>query len=203
MDRRRVLLLVVAALVLLLLLGGAVVVMATRGRRLTSSPAPSDGSRLQIYPSDLARVAEELLGRPVSVESYALARMIASEAGSGPVPEKQAIASVALNDARAHGWSLLYTLAGPTGLFGPQRGWRYATSRDPYEQDLQVAEAVLAGELGDNTGGATKFVHAGAFGVQEGTGSYDDLVARWGREGLVPDWVPGTRDDFRVFRRVA
>src|SRR6185295_14933880 len=138
------------------------------------------------------------------------ARMVRAEGGSGPVPEKQARAWVALNDAATHGWSILKTIAGPDLLFGQQRGWRYASGRDykdgstsdPYENDLYVAEAVLAGQLPDNTGGAVKFVDIDSFGVQPGTGTYEETVASWARDGLQPFEVEGASGPFRVFRRV-
>lgn len=177
--------------------------LTNRGRRLTTSPARNDAGRVTDTPEKLLAEAQALLGRAISMDAYALARMVRSEGGNGPVPEKQARVWVALNDRDAHRWSTLYTIAGPTGLFGPQRGWRYASGSDPYENDLYLAEAVLAGQLADNTGGATKFVDIDSFGVQEGTGSYEDLVERWGKDGLAPFEVEGARAPFRVFRRVA
>src|SRR6185369_16563040 len=99
------------------------------------------------------------------------------------------------------GWSMLYTIAGPDHLFGRQRGWRYASGQDPYENDLAIAEAVEAGELGDNTGGAVKFVDINSFGAQEGSGSYGDTRDQWAREGLSPRKVDGAASDFRVFVR--
>lgn len=183
----------------------------SRGKRLTVSPRMVN-NQVPTYPANLLAEAQATLGRDISMDAYALARMIRAEGGSGPVPEKQARAWVAVNDSRAHGWSMLYTIAGPDYLFGQQRGWRYASGRDertggtvdPFENDLNVAEAVLSGELADNTGGATKFVDIDSFGVQPGTGTYEETVAKWRREsGLEPFEVEGARAPFRVFRRVA
>lgn len=182
----------------------------TRGKRLTVSPRMVN-NQVPTYPVDLLAEAQATLGREISMDAYALARMIRAEGGGGPVPEKQARAWVAVNDSRAHGWSMLYTIAGPDFLFGQQRGWRYASGRDertggtvdPYENDLNVAEAVLTGELPDNTGGATKFVDIDSFGVQPGTGTYEETAAKWRREsGLEPFEVEGAQPVFRVFRRV-
>lgn len=185
--------------------------LTKRGQRLTVSPRLNAQGQVPMPPEQLLAQAQVTLGRPISMDAYALARMIRAEGGSGPVPEKQARAWVALNDAAAHNWSLLYTIAGPDLLFGQQIGWRYASGRnektggtvDPYENDLYVAEAVLAGQLPDNTGGAVKFVDIDSFGVQEGTGSYEDKVADWARDGLQPFEVDGASAPFRVFRRVA
>lgn len=185
--------------------------LVKRGQRLSQSPRLDSNGQVPLDPEELRAQAEATLGRPVSMDAYALARMIRAEGGSGPVPEKQARAWVALNDAHQHGWSLLYTIAGPDGLFGRQRGWRYASGRDerngdtsdPYENDLYVAESVLACVLPDNTGGAVKFVDIDSFGVQEGTGSYEDTVAKWAKDGLQPFEVDGASAPFRVFRRTA
>lgn len=174
--------------------------MVTRGKRLTTS----SGDPVTQTPAQLAAEASRVAGHAVSVEAYALARMIRSENGSGTVLAKQAVAHVALNDARAHGWTLLYTLTvnsrRPAGSFGSQRGGRYSTSRDPYENDLVIAEYAISGVLPDPTGGADKFVHKGAFGVQEGTGSYDSVVRRWAADGYQPTEIPGT-GDLVVFNR--
>lgn len=182
----------------------------TRGQRLSVSPPLNAAGQVPTPPAELLDQAQAVLGREVSMDAYAIARMIRAEGGGGPVPEKRARAWVAVNDANAHDWSLLYTIAGPDYLFGRQRGWRYASGRtnkdgstvDPYENDLAVAEGVLAGELADNTGGAVKFVDTDAFGVQAGTGTYEETVASWAQEGLQPFTVAGARSTFRVFRRV-
>lgn len=177
--------------------------LVTKGRRLSHGPALGTNGQVNADPELLRAEAAATLGREVTLEAYALARMLRSEGGKGSPAEKQARAHVALNDAAAHDWSIVHTIAGPDGLFGQQRGWRYASGSDPYENDLAVAEAVLEGELEDNTGGAVKFVDIDSFGVQPGTGSYFDLVERWAKEGLEPYTVEGTSDHFRVFRRTA
>ncbi len=180
-----------------------IVDFTNRGQRLSVSSPPGADGRIPDSPQSLAAQAAVTLGRDVAVDAYALARMLRSEGGRGPVPEKTARAWVALNDRDAHGWTTLYTIVGPKGTFGPQRGWRYASGQDPYENDLYLAEAVLAGQLPDNTGGATKFVDIDSFGVQEGTGSYEALVESWAKDGLQPFEVEGASAPFRVFRRVA
>lgn len=187
------------------LFGGQAVTAAvdftSRGRRLSTSPALNDAGQVDTDPYDLRIEAEQILGRHIEEDAYAVARMLRSEGGGGSPEEKQARAWVARNDAAKHGWSMLYTIAGPDRLFGRQRGWRYASGQDPYENDLAVAEAVMDGRLLDNTGGAEKFVDIGSFGAQEGTGSYEATLAQWRSEGLSPRTVPGTATDFRVFVR--
>jgi len=194
----------VVLLALFALGGGDVVIDVTRrGRRLTST---TDGDRRT--PAELAAAASAVVGRHVTTDAYVLARMIRSEGGHGNLQHKAALAHVALNDARELGWPLVKTLLYDRNdrdgeRIGEQRGGRYATSRDPYEVDLTIAEAVLSGTLADPTHGAVKFVHVSAFGIQPGTSSYDDIVVRWAREGLRPFEVDGAGTDLRVFRRVA
>jgi hypothetical protein len=176
--------------------------LTQRGRRLSYGPELGANGQVNADPESLRLEAAATLGRDVSMEAYALARMLRSEGGGGSVAELQARAWVALNDAAAHGWSILHTIAGPDGLFGQQRGWRYASGKDPYERELGVAELVWSEQLPDNTGGATKFVDIDSFGVQPGTGTYAELVAKWAKERLEPFTVEGTGENFRVFRRV-
>lgn len=171
---------------------------ADRGRRLADGSDVAGGD-----PAELAAAAAEILGRPVDVDAFAVATMIRSEAGLGPVAEKAACAWVAINDSRAHGWSMIYTIAGPDRRFGHQAGWRYASGSAPYEDDLRIAEACLSGQIGDPTGGAVKFVHISAFGIQPGTRSFDDVAAAWAGEGITLYPLEGARADFRVGRREA
>jgi hypothetical protein len=173
----------------------------TRGRRLSHSPPLNAAGQVDRDPAYLKADAEQIVGRFIEDDAYAIARMLRSEGGSGSPDEKRARAWVARNDAAAHGWSMLYTIAGPDRLFGRQRGWRYASGEDPWENDLAIAEAVLDGRLLDNTGGAVKFVDIKSFGAQEGTGSYETTLAQWRSEGLSPRKIAGAADDFRVFVR--
>ncbi len=176
-----------------------------RGKRLTSAHADDRGV-ITDDPAALAAAASAVVGRTVSPEAYALARMLRSEAGTRAPAEKVAVAWVARNDADDLGWSLLKVLTyhkgtGRESHFGPQITGRYATTQDPYENDLKLAEAVLSGQFPDPTGGATKFVHKSSFGVQAGTGSYAQIVDSWAQDGLIPASVDGAASDFVVFRR--
>lgn len=201
--------LVVAALAVALTLWGGDVVskaadLASRGRRLTNAPAIN--GVVQASAGELAQAAADTIGRFVAVEAYALARMIRSENGSNTMAAKLAIAWVALNDARALGWGLLHTLTYNRNrqpqTFGEQKGGRYSTARDPFENDLLIAEMVLNGDVADPTGGAVKFVNRTAFGVQEGTRSYADVVASWAADGLTPVELDDV-GDLVVFRKTS
>lgn len=201
----------------------AIVDFVGKGRQLTDVPV-GPGGIVPATPAALAAAAAALLGRPVTAEAYALARMIRSEGAT----EWRLRGHVAINDAEDLGWMLLRVLTYSTaawaaGSFGPQftpaitrtddEGGlitareksvrRYTTSRDPFEADLVHAETVLAEHVAgtDPTGGAVKFVDRSSFGAQAGTGSYQALVDRWAQEGLRPFTVPGYSDDLVVFRR--
>ncbi len=140
----------------------------TRGKRLGRSTLVDGVIEEEI--DDLVIQATETVGRFVGRREYALARMLRSEYGSGPVKAKIAMAWVAVNDAAQLGRDLVATLnAGDRhGIrFGSQAGGqRYGTSLDPYESDLAIAEAVLAGDEPDPTPppGAVKFVHKDPLG---------------------------------------
>lgn len=205
-----------AALGLLFWQKEAIVDVIERGKKVTHAPVGPDGT-VPGFPVELAAAAGAAMGRPILPHAYALARMIRSEgAAAGRVR-----AHVALNDAASKGWDVVRILTYSTnpdarGLFGEQYTpasrapggrtsvRRYATSKDPYEGDVVLAERVLAEhDAGDDpTGGAVKFADKSSFGVQEGTRSYAAVASQWAAEGLQPFNVPGYSDDLVVFRRV-
>lgn len=188
----------------------------TRGKRLTYTTVGVDGV-VHDDPDDLVDQASHVVGRNLPLELYSLARMKRSEQGQD---DGRLRVHVALNDAAAHNWSTQFALtystnAGARGMYGEQftpkerapggvrSVRRYSTSKDPYEGDLLIVEQVLLERAQgiDPTGGAEKFVDRSSFGAQEGTGSYDAVVASWAAEGLHPFTVPGYSDDLVVFRR--
>lgn len=188
----------------------------TRGARLTQTKLNGeDPAYIDTDPADLVAVAEDAFGGSLahgafsSLDVYALARMSRSEADArdGDL-SRTARMHVALNDARDLQWSpsrlMLYSKnADANGYFGEQRLRRYATTRDPYAGDVQLAwRAIDEDAQGlDPTGGAVKFVDRDSMGVQKGSGSFDALVERWAKEGLQPFNVDGLTDNFVVFRR--
>ncbi len=188
-----------------------------RGKRLTYSTIRPDGV-VSDDPADLVDQASATLGRELPQEIYDLARMKRSEQGTD---DGRLRVHVALNDAAENNWSTHFAITystNPTakGRYGEQftpasrapggvkSVRRYATAKDPYEGDVSIVESVLLDRAQgiDPTGGAVKFVDRGALGgVQEGSGSYEDIVSRWATEGLHPFTVPGYPDDLVVFRR--
>jgi hypothetical protein len=175
--------------------------------KVTSATKDSNGV-VKESAATLAKYASDLIGRTITPEVYALARMIRSEAGGNPEIERMSVAFVALNDAKALKWDLVKLLtyhkdSKRANKFGPQITGRYATTEDPYEIDLETAENVLSGKYPDPTFGATKFAHIKSFGKQAGTGTYEATLAKWTKDGYNVDSVPGSSSDFVIFRKYA
>ena len=107
----------------------------------------------------------------LTLDTYALARNLNSEFGSGSPTEKVAVALVAMNRAIAldgskphsEGW-IANHLIGSTRRFGRQVGQTRpaATTQDPSVADVLIADYVLSatksGELADITWGATHYL---------------------------------------------
>jgi hypothetical protein len=177
--------------------------VAERGRQLTKSTVNAAGV-VTDEPQALVDAASATLGRPVDPEAYALARMVRSEEGSAGQITKVYLANVAQNQARALGWSvwnlmLFHKAAERSGWFGRQISGRFATTADPFESDLAAAEWALSNP--DQTGGATNFVDRRGFGVQEGTGSFQDFVQEMAAEGKVPGVLPSAPSKLVFFWR--
>jgi len=184
-----------------------------RGDRLTTTSLDDNGM-IPDDVDDLVAQASAVLGITADPDLYALARMARSEGiDAGALRIHVALNDLAdLNSRKGYGWSAVdlitySTDANARGHFGQQLHRRYASTQDPYSGDYYLAAQTVSqhnatsGFYGDPTGGAIKFVDKSSFGVQAGTGSYDDLVATWAKEGLQPSNVPGYSDDFVVFRR--
>jgi hypothetical protein len=139
----------------------------TRGARLTHTPADELGV-VNADPVELASSAG------LTLEEYALARMIASEEPRADNVTKAAIAWATYNKANAQGTTiaaLLLKAKNPLhdGYFGSQKDKdpssqnfngsdRYATTAlDPYDGEGQIAQGVLGGTIPDLTGGASQF----------------------------------------------
>jgi hypothetical protein len=189
--------------------------VVNRGELLTDTQLDDTGV-IPFDPADLVEIASGVMGRPVSADTYALARMRRSEMAIGESDDASALRiHVALNDLedlntrRLFGWSaedlITYsTHADHRGLFGEQNdGRRYASTKDPHVGDALLAEQVQQQHASgiDPTGGALKFVDRGSMGAQVGSGSYDNLVVKWAAENLEPSTIPGYSENFVVFRR--
>ena len=167
----------------------AVVDAIDRGKRLNHTTVDDDGN----VPDDPARLAADAsaaAGVDVSTDELALARMVRSEQPHDSDDIKALLAHTAINDARAHGWTVtkaitVSSVPSRSGKFGHQTSRRYASYLDPYGADLEVAKKALADAAAgiDPTGGAQKFVNKWSF--RKGT-SYDATVASWAKEGFTP-----------------
>lgn len=183
-----------------------VIDLVGRGRRLSDTSGLLAAKTIEADPDKLTYDAAEIMGRPVSKDAYAAARMVRSEEGSQPRDVKALLVHVAINDAREHGWSLFFTLTvssdpSRTGYFGNQTSRRYSTAFDPYEEDLLVAEQVIASRAAggeDPTGGAVKFFNRGPLGALG-----NDWPDSWDAEGLVSENVPPAPDRLVFFTRGA
>jgi hypothetical protein len=170
-----------------------------RGRRLTHASYGPDGV-VRVKPQQLADEAG------TDLDTYALARMISSEHGRDDNVTKAAIAHVALNYAARVGRSISGLLlrannAQHSGFFGTQRDIdeestrynesdRYAsTALDPYEGELQIATAVLSGEVPDPTGGAIQFDAPPAFKSPEAAARTAANRLAEGRVQVFPDGI--------------
>jgi len=176
---------------------------AFRGAQLTRATVDADGVVLESA-EELARQASEALGREVSIEAQALARVCRSEEGRAGQRAKTYLCHVMLN--QAGGRDIVATIQAHNttkrnGHFGAQISGAVASGADPFESDLNAAEYALAERAQgiDPTNGATNFVDRRAFGVQAGTGSFEDLLARWGAAGKVPGRLPDAPDNLIFF----
>lgn len=183
----------------------AVIDLVGRGRRLSDTSGledPSDPKTLDADPDKLTNDAAEIMGRAVTKDAYSAARMIRSEEGSQPRDVKALLVHVLINDAAEHGWSLYYattvsSVASRSGYYGNQTSRRYSTASDPYEEDLLVAEQVIAERAAggeDPTGGAVKFFNRGPL-------SASDWPDAWDAEGLVSENVDPAPDRLVFFTR--
>lgn len=147
-----------------------------KGNRLTHAPYDKTTGVVPGAPEELAAAAG------LDVETYSLARMIASEEGRSNNTIKAAVAWAIKNKADRLGRTItdhLTRTVEPThrGFYGtyilldqssshysedsdgnPNQGDRDAsTANDPYDGDAQIAAAVQSGQIADFTGGAEQF----------------------------------------------
>jgi hypothetical protein len=141
----------------------------TQGRRLTRCPYDKATGIAPCDPDDLAAAAG------LDLDTYALARAIASEEGNSSPGVQALVAHAMVNHARLAGKSISAVLLyaknpDHRGFFGTQKDLettldngkhpsdRYAsTASDPYEGHAAVAAGVLSDAIPDLTGGADQF----------------------------------------------
>jgi hypothetical protein len=165
-----------------------------RGHRLGTHTLDDSGTVIESL-DDLVAGASSIVGRTVSADAYMLAAVSASEHPKAGAKEKALIQRVMMNDADAHGWSLQYCITVGRGM-GKQSGRRCSTVNGPWEDDLALAEANLAGTQPDDSGGATKFVHVTGFHLIT---DYYEVCRKWYAESKVVPVDVGGVSSLRIF----
>lgn len=142
----------------------------------------------------------------LTLEAYAMARNIASEAGQGSGAEKLAIGEVLLNRARRGKGVTSLTLKDGS-FFARQRGSNPPVSsvRDPNWEDIVAAELVLTGRSGNISRGATHYFSPRAMDFlfrreqvrRDRFGLYDS----WSRSLVWVGYVPGVDLERQFFMR--
>lgn len=175
-----------------------------KGRRLNSTEVNEQGF-VTDDPYALLNEARAVMGYEIEQDVYALARSGRSEGKNG----MEARMHVFMTQAEQAGLSVFALTVKQTGspkdgYFGTQRGRRWASSRDPYEGDVRLAEKVYTEHNNgiDPTGGASRFVDKSAFGKQEGTRTYADVLHDWRNEGYQDYEYADASSDFVLFRKV-
>jgi hypothetical protein len=183
-----------------------------QGARLTHAPYDKSTG---VAPGDPAALAASA---GLDLNTYALARMIASEEGNSSTAVQALIAHAAVNHAggRERIAAVLLKAKNPAhnGFFGTQKDLerlvttsdgkevhpsdRYAsTASDPYEGHAAVARGVLDGSIPDLTGGADQF--------DRPSGERDPAAVAAAREGAgkeeVSDLADLIGDDLRFWRQ--
>ena len=178
--------------------------LVVKGNRLTHAPYDTTTG---VVPGDPQALADQT---PYDLETYALARAIASEEGRADDFTKLCVGWAIRNRANAGAGSIvsLVTKAkyGPhSGNFGTQRnieedtpGYngsdRYcSTALDPYDGDAQIALAIQTGALPDPTGGAQYF------DVEALDDNPDQVAANRLAQGLEPKPIDGIPSRLRFW----
>jgi hypothetical protein len=178
-----------------------------QGTRVTHAPYSKVTGIVPGTPAVLAASAG------VDVDTYSLARALASEEGNSSTATQVAVAWAINNHASQAGTSItqLVThakLASHSGLYGTQRnievgtaGYngsdRYcSTANDPYAGHIQVAQGVLDGTFADPTSGADQFDRP------SGESNPGQVAANRLDSGSELVDVAGTDGDIRFWRKV-
>jgi len=170
----------------------------------SGQPAPDDDEEPTTPDNPEALAAEA----GVPLEQYALARVIASEAGGQSRLAQLAVGWAVVNEANRRPTSVARLLLGSATSFGKQgsggRGYA-STARAPVRSQITLAGQILAGSVGDPTGGATNFDSPREQDREFGLG----LVRRTAQQvaedryaqGFELVTIAGLTDDFRFWRK--
>ncbi len=214
---------IIVATVAFAAIGLAAILLRPSTESITREPTrlSSDGivCDADLYPCDPAGLAA---GMEMELDHYALARVVASEAGSLPFIGQVAVAWVVRNNAAKVGRPIWKTIVKASikvggervpgagdGFFGrqgdPEGGYRYvASSKDTTEDHREIARAVCRGEIDDPTEGGVNFDSPQSYGVQAGTdeGDADTFADNRTAEGKISFALPGISiNKLRVWRK--
>lgn len=175
-------------------------------------------------PQELAEKASKKLGRKISEGVLMLATLMESEAGDQPDLARVAIAHAAITNAKRTSKNSDLTAAlkklllpswqnhqiTSNGHMGSQQGGRYASTRiPPTERDIELAEAIVKGQIQNPAPGAIKWDSPSAQNKLHDEGLYDsdaDSVAenRENKEHLIATYLPGIdHGELRLWRTAA
>ena len=123
---------------------------------------------LVLRPSDAEAAPAEPTGRnpvdhPDEEDVYALGRAITSEAGTRSELERTAVGWAVVNMANKMRTSVTELVKQNSGNYSGQgasegaRNWYVSTRLEPNAASQAVASLIIAGQVGDPTGGATNF----------------------------------------------
>lgn len=170
-----------------LLAGGAALVVGAvvLGRKVAMGPSANEKANVNgLVEAEPFRLAEQ---RGVSLDVYALARMIVSEAGEKNRAAGIACAWAAVNHAIARGESISTVLlrgkGSSEGRFGGQNLGKYASTKQvPSDATISIAKDVLNHSIPDPTKGARQWDAPAAQNAMLGkvagyTKSADDVAA--------------------------
>ncbi len=183
-----------------------------RGRKLSVSTVVN--GVVTESPEVLLDQASAVLGFTADQDTYSLARMGRSEGVDGEEYRMHVLLNDLYDLQTRYGatYDTVTTLltrskvARANGYYSTQdMGKRYATTRDPYEGDYALAQKVLSDRARgiDIANGATKFVDkSGPFYIEGVKSTYADLVAHWGKSGLIAiDDLPNATSNFVIFKK--
>ena len=165
-----------------------------RGRRLGTQTQDENGDGIENV-DDLVAGAAAILGRPVARDAYILASVSASEHAAAGAKEKACMQRICMNTAASTGNSLEFTITSGKGL-GHQTGRYCSTVNGPWEDDLKLAEANLAGTQADDSLGSHHWVHKTGFHTLT---DYNDLCAKWYAESKIVPVDIGGVSSLRIF----
>jgi hypothetical protein len=190
--------------------------VVTRGKKLTSGHM-GPGGVIKESPESLRKMASVAYGSEISADVYALARMLRSEGNAQGALRVHVLlndlkgfpyahtpfemATYSTDPARRGKFGEQYTAPGEGFTVANKR--RYATSKDPYAGDVDLALSALNEYRQgiDRAQGASKFIDKSSMGKQAGTRSFAAVNQEWKNSGYDPFSLPEYGNDLVLYRK--